>query len=206
MKLYLSSYRIPTPGDLGELLQRDFAETSVAIIPNAKDYRPEREAKLAELVKDLGDIGLHNTEQVDLNDFEEPEKLRERLSSFNMLYVCGGNTTDLLFAVRASGFHQVVKSVLDQGVVFVGESAGAIIAGKTTKGFESELDPPGVIKHYTTGLSLVDKVVVPHADNPNYNDRVPYLQSMYSPEELVIIDDNQAFVVNNDEGRIVTGA
>jgi hypothetical protein len=35
MKLYLSSYRIPTPNDLAQLLGKLFNEVSVALVPFA---------------------------------------------------------------------------------------------------------------------------------------------------------------------------
>lgn len=42
MKLYLSSYRIPTPEDLFKLVGEDPHDISVALIPNAMDYYAER--------------------------------------------------------------------------------------------------------------------------------------------------------------------
>jgi dipeptidase E len=205
MKLYLASYRIPTPEDLFELAGRNPAETNVAIIPNAKDYRPEREQKLEELATDLGDLGLKQTTFVNLNDFHSPDQLHDELSKFDMVYVAGGNTTDLLFAVRTSGFHTIVTKLLNSGIVYVGESAGAIIAGPTIKGFMSENDPPGVVKHYETGLGLVDKVVIPHADNVIYNDRAPQLVEMYGANGTIVLNDNQAYIVDGNNEKIVAG-
>src|SRR5690349_4405738 len=93
MKLYLSSYRIPTPDSLFELLPKPPIECTVAIIPNAKDYKlpEERAASLDELIFDLGKYGL-KTEVVDLRDYEEPESLDKKLRNFDALWVAGGNT------------------------------------------------------------------------------------------------------------------
>jgi hypothetical protein len=42
MKLYLSSIRIPAPKALANILNKPLVETSVALIPNAKDYYTKR--------------------------------------------------------------------------------------------------------------------------------------------------------------------
>lgn len=41
MRLYLSSYRIPTPGDFTKFIGKQPAQTKLALIPNAKDYFTE---------------------------------------------------------------------------------------------------------------------------------------------------------------------
>lgn len=205
MKLYLSSYRIPTPEDLFGLVGKTPEETRVAVIPNAKDFRPEKEQKIQDVLTDLGKLGLIKSKLVDLNQYKPGGSLEDDLSSFDMMYVCGGNTTDLLYAMQASGFQEVVGRLTKKGLVYLGESAGAIAAGKSLKGFESPNDPPHVPQKPTNGLALVNKIVIPHADNPMYNDRLPVLIDMYSNDELVIINDNQALVVDGNETKIVTG-
>jgi peptidase E len=204
MKLYLSSYRIPTKWEFGEVLGQDFEQTNVAIIPNAKDYREDKDEKLAKLVEDLGEFGLKKTSFLDLNKFEEPDQLREDIKGYDMLYVAGGNVLDLLFAMKVIDFPRIVREFLDNGGTYVGESAGAVVAGPSTKGFSGPDDPPHVTKHYEYGLGLIDKVVIPHADSADYGPRTPELVAIHGANAL-LLDNNQAFVMNNDAGRVVTG-
>ena len=69
MKLYLSSYRIPTPSDLEELLGKPLNQTSVALIANAKDYYTERPRNftVGEFAKYMEDLVL-SVDEVDLRE------------------------------------------------------------------------------------------------------------------------------------------
>lgn len=42
MKLYLSSYRVPTPKDLEQLVGKAYADMRVVFVANAKDYYIDR--------------------------------------------------------------------------------------------------------------------------------------------------------------------
>ena len=105
MKLYLSSYRIPTPSDLEKLLGRPLNQTSVALIANAKDYYTERPRKFTvdELVKYMKSLGL-SIDQIDLREFDNADSLKEKLKMHDLIYVMGGNTYMLRYEMRRSGF------------------------------------------------------------------------------------------------------
>ena len=203
MKLYLSSYRIPTVWEFGELLGRSFEEVNTAIIPNAKDYRVDREEKLTKLAEDLGDLGLKKTSILDLNKFAYPDDLRKGLRGYDLIYSAGGNVKDLLFAMKVIDFPQIIREFLRNGGMYAGESAGAVVAGTSTEGFSGPEDPPHVMKHYERGLGLVQGTIIPHADNPDYAERLPDLLAIHG-DSSIVLNDNQAFVMNNDTGRIVT--
>ncbi len=54
----------------------------------------------------------------------------EELGKYDTVYFCGGSTEYLLERVRAIGFDQPLDEALDQGLVYVGVSAGSIIAAE----------------------------------------------------------------------------
>lgn len=206
MKLYLSSYRIPVEKPLFELFDKKPKKLKGAIITNAKDKKEpkEREQKLDALQVDLAKIGLKNTVFVDLLEHKNPRKLGDHLASFDYLYVAGGNSFDLLSAMRKSGFDHVVEDLLDVGQVYIGESAGAVVVGPSMRGFEC-VDETAE-KHRNKGLGLIDTIIVPHNDSPDpaYNGIAEYVKLQNPNYYIQPLNDNQCFINNGKSCRIYT--
>lgn len=199
MKLYLSSYRIPTPDELFALLGKSPVDCKVAIIPNAKDYKlpEERAASLDELIYDLAKFGF-KTEVVDLRDYEEAETLHEALKGADVIWAAGGNTFVLRAEMHRSGFDQIVRQLLEGGVVYCGESAGAIVAGPTLEGSEIGDDPGHADEVIKEGLGLTDKIIVPHADSPEFIEYINHMKQQYAGDSRVVyLNDDQALVINS---------
>lgn len=101
---------------------------------------------------------------VDLKD-KTPEQLETELSEANIIFVAGGNTTYLFHHANKSGFCSVVKKLLQKGVVYIGSSAGSILAGPSVEPFvEEELPdlPPDFVLSDQNGIGLVDYIILPH--------------------------------------------
>lgn len=193
MKLYLSSYRIPRPEKLFELIGKNPADTKGAVITNAKERKAdqEQEESITGLLSDLAKIGLTNTVQIDLrNDTFEP-------NGFDYVFAAGGNTFALRQAMMESDFDGKLRAYLNRGGVYVGESAGAIVAGPSLHGFE-RLD-----NHFDgapfEGMGITDVIIVPHNDSsdPRFRGRAPEIQKENQGRKVVPLNDNEDFIVNN---------
>jgi dipeptidase E len=206
MKLYLSSYRVPTPSDLAALLPKPLTECRTAIIPNAKDYQlPElRAQKTDELSDYLNRLGM-KSEVVDLRDYDSPEQLKTAFVNYDLIWANGGNTFVLRSEMHRSGFDQIINGLLADGKVYGGESAGAIVAGVTLEGFEIGDDPDETEEVLWEGLGLTDKIIAPHIDNPDFIEYTNHIKKLYATDSRIIyLGDRQAFVVNGTEHKIVT--
>lgn len=169
MKLYLSSYRVPTPEDLRALVGKSPADTKLAFIPNAQDYYAERARafKVGGIAGYFNELG-YKPDIVDLRDFDEPEILRQRLAAFDLVWVLGGNTFNLLYEMKRSGFSDIINELVEGGLVYAGESAGAVVAGTDVRGIELA-DEPGYAEEVTAeGLKLLPHFILPHIDNDEY--------------------------------------
>ncbi|MFD1021005.1 Type 1 glutamine amidotransferase-like domain-containing protein [Thalassobacillus hwangdonensis] len=62
---------------------------------------------------------------------ELTNKTAEELERFTAIYFSGGSTTELLRAIRSSGFDEVLLSFYEKGGIIYGQSAGAIIFGRS---------------------------------------------------------------------------
>lgn len=207
MKLYLSSYRIPTPDDLALLLDKPLDKVSVALIPNAKDYYVERARafKVNDLVTYMQQLGL-NVEVVDLRDYNEADTLKKRLAGHDLIWAMGGNTYMLRYEMRRSGFEKVVGGLLDAGIVFGGDSAGALVAGRSIAGVETADEPEFAEELIKDGLGLVPFAILPHVDNPEFAQVLPIFRSMHQGKnEIIELKDSQAVIFDGEAHRIVEG-
>jgi dipeptidase E len=208
MKLYLSSYRIPTPNDLAELLGKPLGGASVALIANAKDYyvKRARDFKVGDLVTYMEKLGLKVT-VIDLRDFNDPDTLKKTLVAYDLIWAMGGNTYMLRYAMRCSGFEKIIHDLLTSGIVFGGDSAGALVAGQSIAGVESADEPEFAEEYVTEGLNLVPFVILPHVDNPQFADVLPIFRKTQQGKQIIELKDSQAVIFNNDSHhRIVTAS
>src|ERR1044071_3786501 len=122
MKLYLSSYRIPSPHALAQLINISDRPATVAIIPNAKDYYANRARafKIEQTKQFLIEQGFAPT-VLDLREYDNPEAIKKALQGVDMLWVGGGNTFCLRYEMQRSGFEHIIAELLENGLVYAGE-------------------------------------------------------------------------------------
>lgn len=206
MKLYLTSYRIPVPEKLFELVGKSPTETRIAIIPNAKDYYSERawSVKLRETKEYLAKLGL-KADIVDLRNHRNAEELEKLLSSYDLLWVSGGNTFCLRDEMQKSGFDKIIKELLNQGLVYAGDSAGACVVGRTLRGLESADDPEFTESILWDGLNLLPNFILPHTDNPMFAEDIQAAREIYKNDpSLLELTDSQALIIDGDKREVVT--
>lgn len=202
MKLYLSSIRIPAPEDLSKLLDKPLSNVSVALIPNAKDYYTKRPRDF--VVNDLVDymqlLGL-KVDVVDLRDYSNAENLKSKLANYNLVWAMGGNTYMLRYEMRRSGFDRIIKDLLDNGVVYGGDSAGALVAGSSIAGVELADEPAFAEEVIKDGMNLVSFVIMPHVDNPEFADVMPIVKEQH--KNMIELKDSQAVIFDGDKHWII---
>lgn len=149
---------------VGELREKSLLPktASVAFIPTAGDPYSERpwidadRQALIELGYSVTDFDLKGV---------TAESLEKELSSYDIIFVAGGNTTYLVQQSHVSGFTDMIHALLKQGKLYIGSSAGSILAGPTVEPFMNE-DltelPKDFVLTKSTCLHLVDYVVLPH--------------------------------------------
>ncbi len=148
--------------------------------------------------------------ELDLTQLSGPA-LDDAVAGLDALYVTGGNTFVLLHHLHASGLFDSLPTHLAGGLLYIGASAGAIVAGPDTLPLSLMDDPaqaPPMIS--TAGLGLVDVVPVPHADGrlPPYPPRlITAIETTYGADHrLLRITDQQALYVTGGRGELVDSA
>lgn len=107
---------------------------------------------------------------VDLRNFSDSSALAGQLAGYDMRWVMGGNTFCLRYEMRRSGFEKALPLLLRQGIVYAGESAGAVVAGTSLTGIEAADDPEFAETPIKEGLGLVPYFVLPHVDSEDFKE------------------------------------
>ncbi len=185
--------------DASALIEKVVKGGNVAFIPTAADTYENKwwiKADKSKLVKK----GFELTEI----DLKRKVSLKE-LKKFDIIYVAGGNSFYLLEKMRKSGFEKIIKKLTENGIAYVGSSAGAVVAGPNIRPIRFLDDPSKVKLKSFKGLSLVDFIPLPHFGNKKYSKL--YEKVMKGLErtkyKYIKIRENQAAFVKNNRVKII---
>src|SRR5680860_1473706 len=168
------------------VLKKDPNKTSFLVI-SVQDN--ESDAFYLQKTKDeLNKIGA-----TDIHIFELREEKFDITKEYDVIYVCGGNTFVYLDRMRKTGLDKyIIDSVRNNRSIYVGVSAGSIIAGPNIEiaSWGKDSDPNNIKLTNLSGLNLTNIVVYPHYREELKSDLDKFRERYeYQVEEL---EDNQA--------------
>jgi dipeptidase E len=206
VRLFLTSNGFPSssPGlreEFRNLVGKAPRQLRVAFIPTAS--AAERDQPLTPAAhRELIDIGISAENILDV-ELDHPISLDE-LKHFDVVFVDGGNTFYLLQKVRESGFDAAIEDYLKQDWgVYVGVSAGTILAGPDIEIAEPWDDKNAATLADTKGLAMIAAAYSPHykpEDDPildKYRRKVTY--------SIRGLRDGEAVLSDGAVDRLVTG-
>jgi dipeptidase E len=167
------------------------------LIPDAADPLDDP-AIPAEVERELSRAGL-DVVRLDLAT-STPPQTHSAVTAADVVAVSGGDPFHLLVVARRVGFGDAVRAALDAGTVYVGYSAGAMLAAPTLEplSMTSPFTPPPELE--LTGLGLVDVLILPHDDHPGRRDKHRCAQAAFGHDvRLITLRDGDVLV--HDDGR-----
>lgn len=201
-KLFLAS-------DAGALIHsalpffsKPFTEMRLAVVPTAANmytHRPWFDQEITQMEQAGFELVM-----IDIEGKKEGE-LRKAFKDIDAIFVTGGNSYYLLYHTRASGFDRIAKEMVNNGVVYIGSSAGALLAGKNID-IARKLDDPSLVNMSDfTGLGLVDYAIMPHIDNPKYKSGIEetILAWQEKSARIIGLKDSQAIMVQGNYTEII---
>jgi len=188
------------------LLQKPAQMNSVGFITTAAYGEEEGPAWncslwLEEYRNQLRQQKITKIEDIDLKNKTE-EELEKILLQKDIIFVNGGNTFYLMYWAKKSGFDKVVCKFLQKGGVYVGVSAGSIIACPTieTAGWKPA-DINNVRLTDLTALGLVPFLIHPHFEEVQKEDIAN--EAKYINYPVVSLTNEQAVLVNNGQIQVI---
>ena len=188
--------------DLVRKVEQELAGKTVTYIPTAGIVE-EIDGMIENETNTLQSLGL----KVDVLDVSSAsyESIVSALTKNDIIFVGGGNTFYLLQELRRSGADKIVAQEVNKGKLYIGESAGAVIACPDI-GYCSGMDSPEKAPDLTdyTGLGLVDFYIVPHIGNEEMGEAAKKAVEEYNSRlDLKIITDRQVIQVDGENNRIL---
>lgn len=154
--------------------------------------------------KTLEDMGLM-VDELEIST-ASAEEITSKLKQNDYIYVTGGNTFFLLQEMKRTGTDQLIKEEVNSGKLYIGESAGAIVASadiEYAKGMDSIDEAPNLESF--EALGLVDFYPVPHYNNPPFQVASKKIIDTYSSTlKLSPISNQEAILVNNEVIKVKT--
>lgn len=203
MNIFLTSQASYVLEKIALLLPRKASEYNVIFIPTAaKPYllSPWMEKDRRELVR-LG-FAVTNLEL----DTATAEEVSAAVHAADIIFVGGGNTFYLLEEVKRTGFDTAVKEAMAEGKIYIGSSAGSVLAAPDISYVELFDDRKKAVLSDMRGIGLVNFSILPHIGNPNYSKLHTRVLNDYrdSSYQLVPLRDDQ-FAIPEAGGWKVIG-
>lgn len=200
--LFLSSSGLNenTAGVFWECIKKGPTNTKVIFVPSAavvNDSAREGIAVCAERLMSMG-ISLENILIYDLSlllsaGYERtyssyiqdiPASLRlmsvEELNQYDIIVFGGGNASTLLHEVNRTGFSDPLKQAIENGLIYLGISAGSMIAAG----------------NFADGLGYLTNEFVPHAEKGTLCGEAP-------KEGLIALADGQVVLIQGEHKEII---
>ena len=158
--------------------------------------RADREA-LVEMGFDLFDYTLTGKTKVDV---------KNGLINADVLFFSGGNTFYLLQKIQESDSAEVIKEFVENGKVYIGSSAGSLIAGPDIYPvrFADDIKMAPKLNGYK-GFELVDFITLPHWGHEDFKKAYldGLINSIYNNDHKTILLTNYQYIeVKDDEFKI----
>jgi dipeptidase E len=199
MLLLTSSGMQGSSDDIMAILPKPADAIRIAHIITAS--KPEEDKHYVEkdvrLMKEAG----FNVHDIDI-DGKNPEQLLHLLSDFDIIYMQGGNPYYLLDKIRRSGFKKVLKKLLKKGIIYVGVSAGSMVAGANIEAGNwenKEIDKFGLTN--LNAMSFIPYSIFVHYASEH--QEIIKKQSSKVKNQLKILTDSQALFILNKKITLV---
>jgi dipeptidase E len=139
-------------------------------------------------------------EKFDIKDKTEKE-IREFFADKNVIEIPGGNLFYLLKTIRESGFDKILKNLLDNGLCYVGCSAGSYIMCPTVEvgAWKTSRNKYGVTDF--TALGYVPFLIKCHYTDEQKEKITEKISTLQYP--IKILRDNQAVLVEDGKYTFV---
>lgn len=200
-KLFLASYFAFVKDLLLPLLPDKPKNLKLAIIPIAADLYTVKPWFYGDKVA-LKLLGF-NSKTIHLKNKSE-SVLRNELNECDVIFVSGGNTYYLLEHAQKSGFLGIVKERVRSGVVYIGSSAGSVLASPSIEHIEDLDDRSQADLQSCIGLGLIDQRILPHAGEPKYESKFADIMRRWQndPHPMQPLSNDQVLIVDGDQHRV----
>ena len=185
-----------------KFLDKNTESKKILFIPTATNI-DEYKKYIHLTQKAFEDFG-YEVENFDVSIFSE-EIAKEKLSEAKIIFISGGNTFYLLQELKRKNLTSYLKERIENGLLYIGESAGSVIAAPDIE-YASIVDDKTLATELNdyTGLNLVDFYIVPHFEEEPFVESSRNTVELYKDKlDLKLINNKEAIPVENNNFTII---
>lgn len=197
----------PINGDqaqaLANLVKKPKHSVTLGLIENGIDVSPKIKVESFANRQNMQHYGF-NVQLIDLHIYQNNHvELFETLEKLDVIWFGSGNVFYLNWLLQVTRAGDILKYLINRGVVYGGDGAGAIVAGPTLKHFETVDDQNLVPEIGLEGLKIINYVTIPHFDDEKNKRTLAELNKRLLKEgyQTLPLNDGQAFIIDGNEER-----
>lgn len=202
-KLFLSSSFTDVIKLFVNFANEDFDGKTITFIPTASI--PEKVVFHVEAGKKaLEKLGLV-VDELEIST-AAPEEITHKLQRNDYIYISGGNTFFLLQELKRTGADKIIVDQINQGKLYIGESAGSMILSPNIE-YGKDMDDTDKAPDLNSfaALNLLDFYPLPHHTNFPFKEAVAKIIAKYETElNLYPISNSQAILIEGTNIKIET--
>ena len=166
---------------------------------NVEEYR----GYIDEALQAFADLGF----QVEVLDIAacDRETAQAKIFQSKLLYVSGGNTFYLLQELKKKQLLSLIKEQIADGMIYVGESAGAVITAEDID-YIRLMDDKEVVGELsdTVALKEADFYLLPHVGEEPFAESAQAILDTYGDKlNLLPLNNHQAVLVEGQEVKVL---
>ena len=185
-----------------KFLDKNTESKKILFIPTATNV--DEYKKYIHLTQKVFEDFVYEVENFDVSIFSE-EIAKEKLSEAKIVFISGGNTFYLLQELKRKNLTSYLKERIENGLLYIGESAGSVIAAPDIE-YASIVDDKTLATELNdyTGLNLVDFYIVPHFEEEPFVENSRNTVELYKDKlDLKLINNKEAILVENNNFTII---
>jgi dipeptidase E len=198
MKLFLAS-EAKNPVSIKKLEEYvgGFEGKKIAYIPtaaNGEGWGNWKEGGTWNLFQTLkADITL-----VQLEDYFNKDVVTD-LENKDIIFFAGGFSGYLMYWIKRTQLDKSLKTLLENGALYVGSSAGSMITGKTLDVSEWFIQAPEYGVAGNSGLGLVDFDFYPHYTDDLYDE----IKKKYNGNKLYLLKNGEELIIEDGVVKVI---
>ena len=201
-QLFLCSYFAGVKDLFRQYASEKQLGNQVLFIPTAGNVEEYR-GYIDEALQAFADLGF----QVEVLDIAacDRETAQAKIFQSKLLYVSGGNTFYLLQELKKKQLLSLIKEQIADGMVYVGESAGAVITAEDID-YIRLMDDKEVAGELfdTVALKEADFYLLPHVGEEPFAESAQATLDTYSDQlNLLPLNNRQAVLVEGEEVKVL---
>ena len=185
-----------------KFLDKNTESKKILFIPTATNV--DEYKKYIHLTQKVFEDFGYEVENFDVSIFSE-EIAKEKLSEAKIVFISGGNTFYLLQELKRKNLTSYLKERIENGLLYIGESAGSVIAAPDIE-YASIVDDKTLATELDdyVGLNLVDFYIVPHFEEEPFVESSRNTVELYKDKlDLKLINNKEAILVENNNFTII---